>query len=298
MKFGQVPDPSVIDFRIPQTPEITLDLLNHYKTDEPIEVSVGCAKWNKTDLKGFYPKGVKDELVYYSGQFNSIELNATFYNSPTPQQVETWKAKTPPGFKFFPKLPQTISHFGRLLNTEEKVRDFTDATVLFEEKLGMAFLQMHDNYKPKDFKRLESFLHRFPKGYPLALEVRNEEWFSNPEVSKNLYGLLEETGVSNVLVDTAGRRDLMHMRLTTPVAFVRYVGANHPSDYSRLDEWIGTLKKWQEAGLQKLYFFIHQNVELESPLLAAHFIQNLNRELGTNLHIPVKPDSGQPGLFG
>jgi len=296
MKFGQVPDPSGIDFSIPETPEITLDLLNHYKNGQPLEVFVGCAKWNKTDLKGFYPKGVKDELVYYSGQFNSIELNATFYNSPTPQQVLTWKEKTPPGFKFFPKLPQTISHFGRLLNTEEKVRDFTDATVLFEEKLGMAFLQMHDNYKPKDFKRLESFLHSFPKGYPLALEVRNEEWFSNPEVSKNLYGLLEETGVTNVLVDTAGRRDMMHMRLTTPVAFVRYVGANHPSDYTRLEDWIATLKKWKEAGLQKLYFFIHQNVELESPLLAAHFIRNLNRELGINLHVPVKPEA-QPGLF-
>lgn len=296
MKFGQVPDPSGIDFSIPETPEFTLDLLNHYKNNEPLEVYVGCAKWNKTDLKGFYPKGVKDELVYYSGQFNSIELNATFYNSPTPQQVETWKEKTPAGFRFFPKIPQTISHFGRLLNTEEKVRDFVDATVLFEEKLGMAFLQMHDNYKPKDFKRLENFLHGFPKGYPLAVEVRNQEWFSDPLVSKDLYRLLEETGVANVLVDTAGRRDMMHMRLTTPVAFVRYVGANHSSDYTRLDEWIVTLKKWKEAGLQKLYFFIHQNVELESPLLAARFIQNLNRELGTDLHIPERPGT-PPDLF-
>lgn len=296
MKFGQVPDPSGIDFSIPETPEFTLDLLNHYKNNEPLEVYVGCAKWNKTDLKGFYPKGVKDELVYYSGQFNSIELNATFYNSPTPQQVETWKEKTPAGFRFFPKIPQTISHFGRLLNTEEKVRDFVDATVLFEEKLGMAFLQMHDNYKPKDFKRLENFLHGFPKGYPLAVEVRNQEWFSDPLVSKDLYRLLEETGVTNVLVDTAGRRDMMHMRLTTPVAFVRYVGANHSSDYTRLDEWIVTLKKWKEAGLQKLYFFIHQNVELESPLLAARFIQNLNRGLGTDLHIPERPVT-PPDLF-
>ncbi len=290
MKFGQVPDPSTVDFRIPETPEVTYDLLNHYKTDQPLEVYVGCAKWNKTDLKGFYPKGVKDELAYYSGQFNSIELNATFYNSPSPAQVLTWKEKTPSGFRFFPKLPQSISHFSRLLNTEEKVKDFVEATLQFEEKLGMAFLQMHDNYKPKDFRRLEDFLLGFPKSYPLALEVRNQEWFSDPEVSRNLYRLLEENGVTNVLVDTAGRRDMMHMRLTTPVAFVRYVGANHSSDYSRLEEWVSTLKKWKEAGLQKLYFFIHQNVEKESPLLAAHFIQNLNRELGTDLPVPQRPD--------
>lgn len=289
MKFGQVADPSVIDFRIPETDPETIKLLNANKTNAPMEVFVGCAKWNKTDLKGFYPKGTKDELAYYSTQFNSIELNATFYNAPSSEQVLTWKEKTPEGFKFFPKIPQSISHFSRLLNTDDKVKDFVDSTRLFEEKHGMTFLQMHDNYKPKDFARLENFLWTFPKDYPLALEVRNNEWFSNPEISKNLYKLLVETGTTNVLVDTAGRRDMMHMRLTTPTAFVRYVGANADSDYTRLDEWVNTIIEWKEAGLQNLYFFIHQNVELSSPLLAAHFIEKLNKAIGTNLHVPVKP---------
>ena len=294
MKFGQVPDPSIIDFTIPPTPPETIALLNENKDDNPIEVYVGCAKWNKTDLKGFYPRGTKDELAYYSTQFNSIELNATFYNSPSKQQVETWREKTPKDFKFFPKIPQSISHFSRLLNTDEKVKEFVDATVLFEDKLGMAFLQLIDNFKPKDFERLEKFLKEFPKGYPLAVEVRNEEWFK-PEVAEKFYKLLEETNKTNVLVDTAGRRDMMHMRLTTPTAFVRYVGANHPSDYTRLDEWIGTIVEWKKAGLRQLYFFIHQNVEVESPLLAAHFIEKLNKAIGTDLLIPKKPDDPKKG---
>lgn len=294
MKFGQVPDPSIIDFTIPPTPPETIALLNENKDDNPIEVYVGCAKWNKTDLKGFYPRGTKDELAYYSTQFNSIELNATFYNSPSKQQVETWREKTPKDFKFFPKIPQSISHFSRLLNTDEKVKEFVDATVLFEDKLGMAFLQLIDNFKPKDFERLEKFLKEFPKGYPLAVEVRNEEWFK-PEVAEKFYKLLEETNKTNVLVDTAGRRDMMHMRLTTPTAFVRYVGANHPSDYTRLDEWIDTIVEWKKAGLRRLYFFIHQNVEVESPLLAAHFIEKLNKAIGTNLPIPKKPDDPKKG---
>jgi uncharacterized protein YecE (DUF72 family) len=290
MKFGQVADPSIVDFRIPETDPTTLKLLHANKTSKPMEVFVGCAKWNKTDLKGFYPKGTKDELSYYSTQFNSIELNATFYSSPSKEQVENWREKTPANFKFFPKIPQSISHFGRLLNSEEKVKDFVDATLRFDEKLGMAFLQMHDNYKPKDFARLENFLWTFPKDYPLALEVRNAEWFSNPEVKENLYKLLTETGTTNVLVDTAGRRDMMHMRLTTPTAFVRYVGANVDSDYTRLDSWINTLVEWKEAGLQNLYFFIHQNIEEASPLLAAHFIERLNSAIGTELKIPNKPN--------
>ena len=55
-----------------------------------LEVYVGCAKWNKKDLKNFYPKGVKDELAYYSTQFNCIELNATFYRLFPPATFDTW----------------------------------------------------------------------------------------------------------------------------------------------------------------------------------------------------------------
>ncbi|MDR2273443.1 MAG: DUF72 domain-containing protein [Sphingobacterium sp.] len=296
MKFGQVDHPEEVDFNLPPTPPETLNLLQHFKNEKPFEVYVGCAKWNKQDLKGFYPRGTKDELVYYSNQFNSIELNATFYNSPSLEQVETWKQKTPADFKFFPKVPQSISHFSRLLNTTDKVKLFTDAVVRFDEKLGMVFLQMHDNYNPKDMARLKLFLHDWPKDVPLALEVRNKDWFSKVEVTKELYTLLEETNVTNVLVDTAGRRDMLHMRLTTPVAFIRYVGANHDSDYERLDNWVEVLKLWRDNGLQKLYFFIHQNVEIESPLLATHFIKKINETFDLNLKHPNK-NGGQNSLF-
>jgi uncharacterized protein YecE (DUF72 family) len=95
--------------------------------------------------------------------------------------------------------------------------------------------------------------------------------------------------MANIIVDTAGRRDMLHMRLTSPVAFVRYVGANHPTDKDRLDDWIERIKKWRKEGLQKLYFFVHQNVELESPLLATHFIEEINKAFKLSLHIPVRP---------
>lgn len=296
MKFGQVSNPEEIDFSLPETSPETIKLLGSSKNNLPLDVYVGCAKWNRKDLKGFYPRGTKDELSYYSSQFNSIEMNATYYNSPSKEQVKTWKDKTPEGFKFFPKIPQSISHYRRLKDTDELVSAFVDSTVFFEEKLGMAFLQMHENFKPKDFDRLEHFLTEFPKGYPLAVEVRNEEWFSDPDHSQRYYSLLEKTQKTNVLVDTAGRRDMLHMRLTTPIAFVRYVGANHPTDYDRLLDWVRVIKEWKLAGLQKLYFFVHQNIEEESPLLAAHFIQHLNKEIGTGLKIPNK-DSDQVSLF-
>ena len=79
----------------------------------------------------------------------------------------------------------------------------------------------------------------------------------------------------------------MHMRLTTPKAFIRWVGANHPSsDRERLDEWVERVASWKKQGLAELYFFVHQNIEKESPLLSAHFIEKLNKEIGADLKMP------------
>ena len=121
-------------------------------------------------------------------------------------------------------------------------------------------------------------------------EMYWSEWHNDPDVASQLYNLLESKGITNILVDTAGRRDLMHMRMTTPTPFIRWVGANHETDRQRLDEWVERLAKWKKRGMRKLYFFVHQNVEEESPLLAAHFIEKLNKALKIDLKIPESPN--------
>lgn len=255
MKFGQVQNPGAINFMLPGDPPATAQLLRAAAQPGDFEVSIGCAKWNRTDLKGFYPRGTKDELSYYATQFNAIELNATFYKMPDWKQVESWKNKTPEGFKFFPKLTNTISHYKRLIDVKEDVDLFCNAISNFEDRMGMAFLQLHDNFKPDHFDRLSKMLEQFPQGIPLGVEVRNEAWFANKQVNDQYCDLLEKRGMANIIVDTAGRRDMLHMRLTAPVAFVRYVGANHPTDVDRLNDWVERIKKWRNEGLQKLYFF-------------------------------------------
>ena len=289
MKFGQVEDPSQIDFTLPKDHPRTAEILKAAKAKD-MEIAVGCAKWNKTDLKGFYPKGTKDELTYYATQFNSIELNATFYGMPSPEQVLTWKEKTPADFKFFPKITNTVSHYRRLLNITDVVTQFATSVMNFEEKLGMVFLQLHDNFKPKDYDRLEKFVKEWPREIPLAIELRNNEWFSDEEVFEKTMQLFEENKITNIIVDTAGRRDMLHMRLTTPVAFIRYVGANAESDYERLNDWMERLSEWKKHGLEKLYFFVHQNIEKASPLLSAHLIEMMNKDWKTNIHVPEMAD--------
>lgn len=294
MKFGQVDDPGAIDFTIPPDHSETAKVLKEASKSNELEVYVGCAKWNKKDLKNFYPRGVKDELEYYSTQFNSIELNATFYRLFPPTTFSSWHATVPENFRFFPKLEQSISHFRRLKGVEEVVQHNVANMSHLREKLEMPFLQMRDDFGPKDFDRVVTFAENWTDKVPLAMEFRHTDWYNDAAVSNKLYSLLESHGVTNVLVDTAGRRDLMHMRLTTPVAFIRWVGANEPeSDRSRLDEWVGRVSQWKKAGLQKLFFFVHQNEEQESPALAAHFIERLNKKIGSTLPIPKTLDDGK-----
>lgn len=295
MKFGSTDDPGSIDFTLPDDHPGTKKLLSTYDNSDVPNACVGCAKWNRKDLKGFYPRGTKNELAYYGSQFNSIELNATFYNTYSHDQISEWREKVPEEFKFFPKISQYISHMKWLNGVEDATDDFIDSVVHFEEKLGTTFLQFRDNFAPKFFDRVADFIEFWPDGMPLAVEFRHPDWFGDEKVADELYALLEENNIANVITDTAGRRDLLHMRLTNNEAFVRYVGANHPTDYDRLDDWIGRLKTWHEQGLGNIHFFVHQNLEKASPLLSAHFIKNLNKELGTDLKIPKTGDQGGQG---
>ena len=299
MKFGKVEHPEIIDFTLPKTHKDTLSLLSTFDKVEKPSIFVGCAKWNRADLKGFYPRGTKDELVYYSSKFNSIELNATFYRQFPAEQFTKWYHKTPENFKFFPKLGQEISHWKRLKGVEEVVDTYIYNSANLKEKLGTIFLQLHTNFGPKSFDDLQHFVENWQKGIPLAVEVRHKDWFTDKAVAKDYFDLLEQHNIANVLVDTAGRRDMLHMRLTNNEAFVRYVGANHKTDYDRLDDWVLRLKEWNELGLQNIHFFIHQNLEVESPLLAAYFIKKVNTEFGLGLKIPNedKDNSGQTSLL-
>lgn len=297
MKFGKVEIPSLVDFTLPADSPATEKVLSSSKSDE-FNVYVGCAKWNKTDLKGFYPRGTKDELTYYSRQFNSIELNAVFYNLPSKEQVIKWKEKTPDGFKFFPKITNSISHYRRLLNVNQLTEAYCDAISHFEEKLGMVFLQLNEYFTPNEFEKLKKFVEYFPKSIPLAVEIRSEKWFSDSAAWDEFCMLLEENRVTNLITDTAGRRDMVHQRLTTPSAFIRFTGCNMDEiDYRRMDDWLVRIEKWHNEGLKNLYFFVHQNMEVSSPLLSAYFIKGVNSLFGKTIHIPVMKETSGNELF-
>ncbi|MDY6868586.1 MAG: DUF72 domain-containing protein [Chloroflexota bacterium] len=296
MKFGSHDNPAEQDLSLPDDHPETKNVLNAKGGSGQPELYVGCAKWNAKDLKNFYPKGVDDELTYYGSQFNCVELNATFYNIFDADQIKQWHDRVPEGFKFFPKVNRYISHLKWLNDIEERTDDFIDSIVHFKDKLGTTFLQLRGNFKPKFFDRVQAFIEHWPEGIPLAVEFRHPDWFDDEKVADELYALFEEHDIANNITDTAGRRDLLHMRLTNNEAFIRWVGANHESDEARIDAWVPRLKKWNAQGLTNIHFFVHQNKEERSPELAARFIDNINEALGTELKTPKMPDE-QGDLF-
>lgn len=137
MDFGKVnsEDLSKVDFKLPPDAAGTNKLFETLKPSQSKPtIRVGCAKWGRKDWIGkIYPSGTKeaDFLSHYARHFDCIELNATFYRIPTVGQIEGWKAKVGPDFKFCPKFTDQITHIKRL-------KDADRLTSLFLEEIGRA----------------------------------------------------------------------------------------------------------------------------------------------------------------
>ena len=117
--------------------------------------------------------------------------------------------------------------------------------------------------------------------------MRHRDWFGKPEVREELFDTLRELNIGSVINDTAGRRDCAHMRLTTPKTFIRYVGNSlHPTDFPRIDAWIGRMKYWLDKGMQETFFFMHMHDEATSPELTVYLVDKLNAACGLSL---IKP---------
>ncbi|HEY3249927.1 MAG TPA: DUF72 domain-containing protein [Ignavibacteria bacterium] len=291
MDFGKVNtnDLNKIDFTLPEDNSGNKKILNS-KGFKDTTVYIGCAKWGRTEWVGkIYPKGTKEKdfLEHYVKHFNSIELNATHYRIFPSLVIKGWAEKAGSGFKYCPKFPQYISHIRRLRNCEKETELFYDSISNFGEKLGACFLQMAPNFAPKSFNDLKKYLEQLPKNPEVCLELRHPGWFADPAVYDETFSMLIEGGIGSVITDAAGRRDLVHMRLSNKTAFIRFVGNSlHPSDYTRIDDWVKRLKKWMYSGLNTLYFFMHMHDERYSPELCAYLIGRMNKECKLSVKSP------------
>ncbi len=292
MDFGKV-DPAEldkIDFRLPPDHPATTKILSKPSSKNKTTFYVGCAKWGRKDWVGkIYPPKTKeaDFLVHYAKHFNCIELNATFYRMPTKNQIQSWKSKVGKGFKFCPKFVDKITHIKRLTETKELVDIFLEAIYEFKENLGPLFLMPHPQMGPKSLEVQQAFIESLPKDVELFVEQRHKEWFSNTEAFDSLFNVLEKQKAGTIITDSSGRRDCVHMRLSTPEVFIRFVGNGlHQTDYTRIDDWVQRMKSWSDQGINTIYFFMHQHEELHSPELCKYLIEKMNKVIGTSISFP------------
>jgi len=300
MDFGKLKEIDSVDFSLPQESLENKRVLSQ-NSDKTVEIYVGCPIWTTKEWVGkIYPSNAqsKDYLKYYAEQFNTIELNTTHYRVPDEETIKKWKEEVTNGFKYSPKFPQPISHEKKLQGTDNLVKEFCDAIAGLEEHLGTSFLQLPPFFEFKDLYILEKFLGSFPKEIPLAIEFRHASWFKDQNFEKTAQ-VLEKYHTSTVITDVAGRRDVLHQRITTDTQLIRFVGNTlHTTDYTRIDAWIEQLKSWLEQGLKTLYFFVHEPDNVLAPDLSAYFIQKLNNVCKLQLKIPqIKQKDIQIKLF-
>lgn len=301
MKFGQLENIDKVDFTLPLNHSGIEKVLGGTKS-KLLNVFVGAPVWTHEEFIGkIYPEKAKakDFLKYYGEQFNSIELNATHYRVPEESTIKRWMDDVPAGFKFCPKIPQNISHHPNLMKSIPQLFDFHECISNFGNKLGTSFLQLPPTFSTNQLDTLVEFLDNSPIS-DLAVELRHESWFMNDckELNK-LSNLLFKSNIALNISDVAGRRDALHQRLTNKTAFIRFSGNNlHPSDFTRMDEWVNCLSSWIELGLENLYFFIHTANKGLVPELTIYFIEALNKAQKLKLNPPViRGNLGDDTLF-
>ena len=169
------------------------------------DIYIGTSAFTAEGWPGtFYPKGMKpaDFLSFYATKFNTVELDNTFYRVPSASTVEGWNNKTPKGFIFTAKVPQTITHEKVLVNCQEDLEYFLKTMDALGDKLGPLLFQF-GYFNQKAFKTqadflavLKPFLKKLPKDYKFALEIRNKNW-----LDAVFADVLREHGIALALID-------------------------------------------------------------------------------------------------
>lgn len=242
-------------------------------------VRIGISGWSYPPWRGvFYPKGVpqKHELEFAASQFDTIEINGTFYGMQRPDAFADWANRVPDGFVFSVKAPRFITHMRRLRDAETPLANFIASGLLrLGPKLGPILWQFPPNFRFDPY-RIEAFLKLLPHDTvaaahygrrhddrlkapawlrvdadrPLrhAFEIRNDTFRT-----REFIDLLRQYNTALVCADTVEWPRLMD--LTSDFVYCRLHGSQqlYASGYDddALDEWAARVAVWANGGEPK-----------------------------------------------
>jgi uncharacterized protein YecE (DUF72 family) len=205
----------------------------------PPTMLVGTSSWSSPDWCGtFYPRSIEsgDMIRIYSQKLATVEIDSTWYSTPSLKMVESWRARTPDGFVFSAKAPKTISHDKYLENCESELNEFLSVMAHLKEKLGPLVFQFPYIAKGKDpheyetgadfIARLRKFIGILPRDFKWGIEIRNAKWIGPP-----LLELLRSRDMSLVFIDYYTMDPLHKLTAidgiyTAPFVYIRFLG-NH-----------------------------------------------------------------------
>ena len=219
-------------------------------------IRIGTSGWSYDHWAGvLYPEGmpVSARLARYVHEFNTVELNASFYRWPRDATFEGWRQRLPDGFTMSVKAHRGLTHFRRLKSPEPWVERFERCWRALGERREMLLVQLHPEQQ-RDDERLDYFLGCMPDWIRVAVELRHPTW-DDPAV----YALLERHRAAYVVMSGAGLRCVL--RATTDVVYVRMHGPDNEKLYAGsysdddLRWWADRVTEWDEQGRDVLVYF-------------------------------------------
>lgn len=185
-------------------------------------IRVGTSGWVYADWRGrFYPQGVGQSrwLAYYAEHFDTVELNATTYRLPKPEQVRRWCEIVPPAFVYTVKLSRLITHRKTLPErVDEFIENYMNRASCFEAGRVAQILVQFPPFLARDDAHLRAFLDKLPPHHRYVVEFRNPSWVA-PEVE----AILRERNMAFCVHDYPGFRtpDIV---TSSELAYVRLHG--------------------------------------------------------------------------
>jgi uncharacterized protein YecE (DUF72 family) len=202
----------------------------------------------------FYPAGLRGDglLRHYASRLATVELNNTFYRSPTPAAVDGWLGATPPDFRFAVKAQKGGSWRSIRVDPTDSVPWLTGPIRRFGDRLGTVLFRVPDGV-PRDDERLAALLTAWPTDMPLAMEFQDATWHVD-----ETFAALRSAGAALVTTDLPDDADPPTIRRSGPFLYLRLRRADYtPED---LRAWLDRLEPFLADGLDAYVFFRHDEV--------------------------------------
>jgi len=219
-----------------------------------VEYYIGCSGWHYEHWRGlYYPEELPRSkwLSFYAQQFNTVELNNSFYHLPSEKAFSTWRESTPNNFVFAVKVSRFITHIKKLRNLGSAVDNFISRASCLREKLGPLLYQLPPSMKRND-ELLQNFLSSLPPQYQHVVEFRHKSWIDDA-----VFDILRRRNVGLCVFDMPGFR--CPLVATSDFVYVRFHGGEwlYSSSYSdeELSRWArGIAQLGQNIGACYIYF--------------------------------------------